>query len=146
MFLKWMLFLMFFYLPQLRSCLIIYPVSMVRWISPHGFRLTAQSLFWGNTVKCVWKEISKRGRVTLYRARIPGRKSEFFHWTLTETLVRAAGPHEGNHKILRGSGYLTWLNADTSQATHKLTSEIFFFSLYLFLALSFPYYLCQSLW
>lgn len=30
---------------------------------------------------------------------------------------------EGNHKILRGSGYLTWLNADMRQATHRLTSE-----------------------
>lgn len=62
------------------------------------------------------RKSAEERRVTLYRLRIPGRKSQILRRSHMETWYKQQDLFEGNYKILRGRGYLAWLNADMSQA------------------------------
>lgn len=62
------------------------------------------------------RKSAEERRVTLYRFRIPGRKSQILRRSHMETWYKQQDLFEGNYKILRGRGYLAWLNADMSQA------------------------------
>lgn len=62
------------------------------------------------------RKSAEESRVTQYRLRIPGRKSQILRRSHMETWYKQQDLFEGNYKILRGRGYLAWLNADMSQA------------------------------
>lgn len=94
---------------------------------------------WSVEIKCVWgRKPAEERSVTLYRLRIPGRKSQILQWTRMETWYKQQDLFEGNDKILRGRGYLAWLNADMSQATHRPCRSVFTFSLFISFYPSFP--------
>lgn len=112
------LFCVFLHLTQLKICLVICPLTAFRGNTGHGFRWSSQSLFceyYLYTIS-VRKEISKGENGNSLQVQ----DTRWEVWILALNPYGQQDLFEGNYKILRESRYLTWLNADTSQATHRL--------------------------